>query len=246
MIRTLIIEDDYRVADIHATYVSNVEGFEVIGKAPTGKVAYEMILLHRPDLILLDLFLPDEQGLELYSRLQKMPEKFHMDVFVITAARDSQSVKEALQLGAANYIVKPFTQKQLSDRLVAYRAAFRSLNVSRDISQFEVDQLSALIRGLTPTGDLNNGARKPTVESIISFLNENAQAISAAELAKGLGISRATAQRYLSQMVDRGTVKLELQYGTAGRPIHKYRPGKRAYETKTRDAILDSTILPSE
>lgn len=223
MIRTLIVEDDFRVAEIHAAYVANVEGFEVIGKAQSGEIAFEMIVAERPDLVLLDLYLPDEKGLGLYSRLQKLPERFQMDVFVITAARDSQSVKEALQLGAANYIVKPFTQKQLSDRLLAYKDAFTRLSSVQDISQAEVDQVSALMRGVTPIADLNNGAKKPTVESITNYLKNAETALSASELSAGLGISRATAQRYLSQMVDRRLLILELQYGTAGRPIHKYR-----------------------
>ena len=227
MIRTLIVEDDFRVAEIHAAYVALVEGFEVIGKAQNGESAFEMIVSQHPDLVLLDLYLPDEQGLDLYARVQKLPERFRMDVFIITAARDSQSVKEALQLGAANYIVKPFTQKQLSDRLIAYKDGFTRLSTFHEISQAEVDHVTSLMRGVTPILEFNFGATKPTIESITNFLKNADSSLSASEVSEGVGISRATSQRYLSQMVDRRILSLELQYGTAGRPIHKYGPIER-------------------
>ena len=223
MIRTLIVEDDFRVADIHAAYVSSVPGFEVVGKVHTGADAYQFVLYEQPVLILLDLYLPDEHGLELFARLQHLPRGKKMDVFVITAARDSKSLKEALQLGAANYIVKPFTQHQLSERLLAYQAAFHRLTVDREISQEEADDLSSLMRGNPSTTDGATGAKNPTIESILKYLHGSAVAVSAVELSEGIGISRATAQRYLSQMVDKKIVALELMYGTAGRPIHKYR-----------------------
>jgi response regulator of citrate/malate metabolism len=147
VIRTLIVEDDFRVADIHAAYVSRVAGFEVVGKAHTSASAYDFILTNKPDLVLLDLYLPDEHGLELFSRLQQLPRGSKMDIFIITAARDSQSVRDALQLGAANYIVKPFTHLQLAERLLAYRAARNRLTDAREVSQEDVDRVSVLMRG---------------------------------------------------------------------------------------------------
>jgi len=221
MISVLIVEDDFRVAEINAAYVESVEGFEVIGQASTAAAAFNQIVEDSPDLILLDLYLPDEHGLALYARLKQLPVHAQVDVFVITAARDSQSVREALQLGAANYLVKPFTQRQLSERLTTYRDAFERLQDSHEVSQAEVDQLSALLRGMPIPPSVFSG--NPTTLAIFEYLQNRSEAISASELAEGLGISRATAQRYLSQLVDRKLLTLELKYGTAGRPIHKYR-----------------------
>ncbi len=222
MIRTLIVEDDFRVAELHAAFVSKVEGFEVIGKAHTMATAYEAILTLQPHLILLDLFLPDQHGLELLAKLSQLPRGKKIDVFIISAARDSASVKEALQLGAANYLVKPFSQIQLAQRLIAYKAAADKLAANSDISQSEVDQLSSLLRGNRVDSTQGSG-KNPTIESIKSYLAQSKSAHSAYEVGIGIGISRATAQRYLSQMVDRKLLILELQYGTAGRPINMYR-----------------------
>jgi len=222
MIRTLIVEDDFRVAELHATFVSRVEGFEVVGTTHTMATAFQAILTLHPQLILLDLFLPDQHGLELLSKLSQLPRGKKIDVFIISAARDSVSVKEALQLGAANYLVKPFSMSQLAQRLIAYKAAVEKLSMNNDISQSEVDQIASLLRGNRV--ELNQGGGKnPTIESIKIFLAQSKTALSAHEVGIGVGISRATAQRYLSQMVDRKLLVLELQYGTAGRPINLYR-----------------------
>ena len=223
MIRSLIVEDDFRVAEIHSAYVSQIEGFQVIGIAPNAALAYAMVIEHKPDLVFLDLFLPDEHGLELFARLQQLPRGSKPDVFVITAARDAQSVKEAIQLGAVNYIVKPFSAHQFTERLLAYKTAFTRLVTSDPVSQAEVDAAVAMFRGKKLESFDSSAARNPTTESILKFLASQESARSASEVSEQLGISRATAQRYLSQMVDRKLLSLELQYGTAGRPINKYK-----------------------
>ncbi|HEX7404989.1 MAG TPA: response regulator [Candidatus Nanopelagicaceae bacterium] len=223
MIRTLIVEDDFRVADIHAAYVSRVAGFEVIGKAHTGASAYDLIVAEKPDLVLLDLYLPDENGLELFARLQQLPREAKTDVFIITAARDSQHVREALQLGAANYIVKPFTHRQLAERLLAYRAARERFKDGREVSQADVDRVAALLRGARVTTSSSQDAKNPTADSIMKFMRVQNALVSANDISEALGLSRATAQRYLANLVESETLELELQYGTTGRPIHRYR-----------------------
>ena len=147
MISTVIVEDDFRVAEIHAAYVSNIPGFKLAGKAHTGAAAYELILEKKPELVLLDLYLPDEHGLSLFARLQQLPLGAKPDVFIISAARDVASVREALQLGAAQYIMKPFNQRQLAERLITYKSAKEKLSDSREMSQDELDRVSAQMRG---------------------------------------------------------------------------------------------------
>lgn len=223
MIRTLIIEDDFRVAEINAAYVAKDPDFEVIGVAFTAATGYQMVLEEKPDLVLLDLYLPDENGLELFARLQQLPRGAKPDVFVITAARDSQSLKDAIQLGAATYIVKPFNGEQLIERLRTYKSAHERLLSGEEISQADIDATVALMRGARINKSLEVQTHNPTTSSIIGCLQENQKSMSAGDIAKFLGISRATAQRYLTQMADRNIVSLELQYGSAGRPINNYK-----------------------
>jgi response regulator of citrate/malate metabolism len=226
MIRTLIIEDDFRVAEINAAYIQMVDGYKVIGVAPTAAIGYQLVIDEKPDLVLLDLYLPDEHGLELFSRLQRFPRGSKPDVFIITAAKDTQSLKDAIQLGAAAYLVKPFNGQELIERLKAYKSAHELLSTEGDISQAEVNAAVALMRGGKVEARGETASSNPTTAIIIKCLKNNIEPMSASEIAVRLGISRATSQRYLSQLVDRELVMLELQYGTAGRPINKYRLAK--------------------
>jgi len=223
MIRVLIVEDDYRVAEINAAYVSRAPEFEVIGIANSAAKGLELVLDLTPDLVLLDLFLPDEHGLELFAKLQQLPRGSKPDVFVITAAKDSQSLKDAIQLGAASYIVKPFNGHELIERLRTYKSAVENLKLSSDISQAEVDAAVAMMRGAKARDVADLGSTNPTTSLIIKCLEDDGSPMSASDVSAVLRISRATAQRYLSQMADRKVVVLELQYGAAGRPINKYR-----------------------
>ncbi len=223
MIRTLIIEDDFRVAEINSAYISMDEDFEVIGIAPTASIGYQMIIDSKPDLVLLDLYLPDEHGLELFARIQQLPRGSKPDVFIITAARDAQSVRDAIQLGVAAYVVKPFNGQQLIERLKTYKSAHERLHIEGEVSQAEVDAAVALMHGRKLEIENSEPSKNPTTSMIIKCLMNNPNPMSASEIASSLGISRATAQRYLSQMADRNLVALELQYGSAGRPINNYR-----------------------
>jgi response regulator of citrate/malate metabolism len=223
MIRTLIIEDDFRVAEVNAAYVAQAKDFEVIGVAFNAATGYQMVLDLKPDLVLLDIYLPDESGLEFFARLQQLPRGSKPDVFVITAARDSQSLKDAIQLGAATYIVKPFKGNELIERLRTYQTAFNRLSSQKEVSQEDADATVALMRGTRIDIASDTSSSNPTTAMIMKCLQENKASMSASEISQSLGISRATAQRYLSQMADRKLVVLELQYGTAGRPVNNYR-----------------------
>jgi len=223
MIRVLIIEDDFRVAEINAAYVMKERDFEVVGIAHTSASGYQLVIDLKPDLVLLDLYLPDEHGLELFAKIQQLPRGAKPDVFVITAAKDSQSLKDAIQLGAASYIVKPFSGNELIERLRIYKGAIARLTQSSEVSQAEVDATVAMMRGAKASDFTDSGTSNPTTNLITKCLEASPTAMSASEVSEVIRISRATAQRYLSQMADRKLVILELQYGAAGRPINKYR-----------------------
>ena len=119
MIRVLIVDDDFRIADIHAAYVDKVEGFQTIAQAHTAAEAVEAVDRLHPDLLLLDLYLPDEHGLDLVARLRGEGHP-QVDVIVITAAKDADSVRAAMQGGALHYLLKPFSFPALRDKLLSY------------------------------------------------------------------------------------------------------------------------------
>jgi response regulator of citrate/malate metabolism len=223
-IRTLIIDDDFQVASIHADYVDRVDNFTVVGVAHTAAAAAEAVRQLHPDLILLDLYLPDEGGLSLLARLRDGPGP-HPDVIAITAARDVASVRSAMKLGAFHYLVKPFRFNVLAERLDAYRRLWERTNRLKDADQQDVDGLFGLLRSSEPAPP-PKGHSAPTLALVRELFQDSDSEWSAAEVAENLGISRPTAQRYLAYLVRCGQLALHLRYGTTGRPEHRYRRGR--------------------
>ena len=221
MIRTYVVDDDFRVADVNAAFVEKVAGFSIVGQAHTARVAYEAVIADPPDLLLLDLYLPDAHGLDLLRRLQSRSGP-RPDVIVITAARDADSVRAALQLGAIGYLVKPFAFDVLADRLVAYRELRQRMASLDQASQEDVDTLYSLLR-TPPAPKLPKGQSEPTMRRILEAVRASGGELDTAEVAENVGVSRATAQRYLAELVRAGLLQLNLQYGATGRPTHRYR-----------------------
>jgi response regulator of citrate/malate metabolism len=225
VITTLVVDDDPRVAAIHAEFVSKVEGFTVVGMAYSAAEAYEAVLAAQPDLLLLDLYLPDEHGLALLGRLRELDGP-HPDAIIITASRDVESLRGAMQRGAVHYVVKPFRFAQLAERLAGYRTVRESLTGMRETSQAEIDKVYELLHLSTPALP-PRGANVPTMTRILEAVQAAEQSPTAADISRDVGVSRPTAQRYLAQLVAMGLLDLELQYGAAGRPSHRYRARSR-------------------
>lgn len=231
-IRTLVVDDDFRVAAIHAAYVERVEGFSVIGKVHTAGDAIDAITCEKPDLVLMDIYLPDSTGLQVMQTIttdyvaagEEAP-----DFIVITAARDVGSVRTAMQLGAAYYLVKPFGFASLKERLESYANLRKHLTtLGNTARQADVDQLFSMMRtspDAMPAPPKGHSA--PTLELVRNAVMAAPEDVSAAEVAEAVGISRATAQRYLTFLARHGLVRLQLKYGSTGRPEHRYQATAR-------------------
>jgi response regulator of citrate/malate metabolism len=220
VIRTLVVDDDYRVAGIHAAYIGKVDGFAVIAEAHTAAEAVAAVDELRPDLLLLDLYLPDEHGLDLVARLRQEGHP-QADVIVITAAKDAGSVRAALQHGALHYLLKPFSFPALKEKLESYAQMRGRLDALDTADQRSVDRVYCSLR--TP-GDVaaTRGTSEFTLETIQQLLTSAQDDLSASEVAERVGVSRATAQRYLSHLHEAGRVNVRLRYGASGRPEHRY------------------------
>ncbi|WP_104821145.1 response regulator [Kitasatospora sp. MMS16-BH015] len=226
MIRVLVVDDDFRVSGIHAAYVGRVPGFEVCGQAGTVAAAVEAVRELTPDLLLLDVYLPDGSGLDLLRRLRAEPGE-RPDALMITAARDLASVRAAMQLGATGYLVKPFGFAALQERLAAYRELRERVAALDPVAETGQAEVDALFNAARPTAAPQlpaKGHSAPTLALVLAAVRRHGGDLSATQVAERTGVSRATAQRYLSYSVRQGLIRLELRYGATGRPEHRYRP----------------------
>jgi response regulator of citrate/malate metabolism len=172
----------------------------------------------------MDVYLPDSDGLTVVRTL--MNQETHPDVIVITAARDLATVRAAMQLGAVHYLVKPFGFAALSERLATYRRLrLRIARLPEEAEQSDVDELFGILRAPGVTGRRpEKGHSAATLDLVHEAVRAATEAVSAAEIAESIGISRATAQRYLNYLERHGAVRLQLRYGATGRPEHRYTP----------------------
>jgi response regulator of citrate/malate metabolism len=222
MISVLIVEDDFRVADLHREFVDRCKGFRVAGVALTASQATAMNRDLMPDLILLDLYLPDEHGIDIVSTLRS---DSGADVIVITAARDVLNIRAAMQHGALFYLVKPFRFAAFRERLEAFARLRATLARLPELSQTDIDDAFGTLRMTAP--DLPKGLSAQTLYSIDRTLHEADQHLSSEAVAHLTGVSRVTARRYLIFLVESGRADVQSEYGLPGRPKHLYAPLRR-------------------
>jgi two-component system CitB family response regulator len=220
MIRTLIVEDDFRVAEVHRAYTERVPGFSVIGTAVTGAEALAMVERLRPDLLLLDIHLPDMSGIEVLHSVRQ-DERLMVDVIAITASKDLETLRAALHGGIVHYIVKPFRFAALEERLRSYAALRERLARGGEADQREVDRVLQTLR-VQGGQQLPKGLSEATLDVVLRVLRDSAKPPSAGEVARAAGISRVTARRYLDHLAASGRVELSMRYGAPGRPEHRY------------------------
>jgi len=226
MIRTLVVDDDFMVAAIHRGYTERVPGFQAIGSAHSARDALSAVAQLRPDLVILDNYLPDRTGLDLLADLRRNHPD--VDVIMVTAAKDADSLLQAMQGGVFYYIVKPFDFARYQQTLESYRRfrqtreSVAARSAAGGLEQSDVDRLFAL-RASAPTGELPKGLNRPTLDLVLRQLSARPDPQSAQDIADATGISRGTARRYLEYLERQGRLTLEPRYGTTGRPENRYR-----------------------
>ncbi|HYL09048.1 MAG TPA: response regulator [Candidatus Udaeobacter sp.] len=220
MIRTLVVEDDYRVADLHCAYVERVQGFEVAGRAHTGAAALQSVDQLRPDLVLLDIYLPDISGLEVLRRLRE-DDHPAVDVVAITAAREVESLRAAMRGGVVHYLIKPFLFAAFEEKLLSYAAAHERMARIGKAEQGDVDRIFGALRSAR-TESLPKGLSDSTLDLIIQVLGKSQSGLAAAAVAEAAGVSRVTARRYLDHLCQLGRAEVAMRYGGPGRPEHRY------------------------
>lgn len=220
-LRVLIVDDDEIVARLHASFLAGLEGFVVCGVAATGPEAVSAIRTATPDVVLLDMHLPEFSGLEAL-RIVRADRPRQFEVIAVTAARDVDTVRDARRAGVRHYLAKPFSADDLRRRMVDVARELASRPPSAAAAELAQSQIDAMMTSSTAPAGPPKGISPETLEAVRSALAA-APGVSAAELGERIGLSRVSARRYLEHLVDGGAAHRSLDYSAAGRPTTRYR-----------------------
>lgn len=211
--RVLVIEDDRSVASIHCRFVSRMDGFTVVGVARTAAEARPLLVNLRPHLVLLDLGLPRDSGVELLRQVRGSGHP--AEVIAVTAATAPEVVRAVFQLGVIDYLVKPFRPERLRQAMEAFERHMAVFE-GGSMRQAAVDEIRAQRRQLPK--DIAEGR----LEEVRRVLAGARGPQTVAQVSAATGLARSTARRYLEFLVGLGQADVTPSPGRRGRPSNLY------------------------
>ncbi|MFA0727368.1 response regulator, partial [Vibrio sp. 10N.222.48.A4] len=192
--RVMVIEDDIAIAELHHRYLEQMGGFDVVGIATTQSEALMQLDILKPDLVLLDVYLPDGCGLDILNHVRGSNQG--CDVILITAARDVDTLQQAMRGGVVDYLLKPVMFPRLEAALKKYQSQQQEFESVSDLNQGLVDKmLQANAKADSrKVSTLPKGIDGVTLDKIRAiFQQADIADITADEAGERIGASRTTA-----------------------------------------------------
>ena len=219
--KILIVEDDPMVALINKRFLENMGFKDILGPVQTEEEIIKVLDKENIDLILLDVYLPKKNGIDILKSLRY--KKYLTDVIMITAANSVEEVKRAFAYGVTDYLVKPFEFERFEEAINKYKQKNNLLNKREALSQQDIDVIS---KSLEEKIELPKGLNQKTLDIIMEFLKENQGKVwTLREIAYELKISNVTIKKYMDYLEDVKKVNVTLTSGNVGRPEYKYTLG---------------------
>ncbi|NWQ43214.1 response regulator [Bacillus sp. EB106-08-02-XG196] len=223
MIKVLIVEDDPMVAEFNKRYLKEMNGFSLSGIVHNVKDAMEFLNKEQVNLILLDVYMPGANGLELLQFIRE--QKMEVDVILITAAADTEKIQTAIRMGVVDYLIKPFEFERFNQALVKYKDKYALFEKKQVFNQEELDD-RILHSEQRPAGetinDLPKGLTSSTLQNILIVIKSKEGALfSTDDIAESTYISRVSVRKYLKYLTYLGVLEESLTYGI-GRPVYYY------------------------
>lgn len=224
MYTVLIVEDDPMVAMINEQFVSRHKDFKVIEKCVDGESALQYLEENKVDLVIMDVYMPIMDGFETLRQIRK--KQIEVDVIMVTAANEAESLKQGLHLGVVDYLVKPFTFERFKialDKFLAQAEALKDLEkVNQKNIDFLIDNTRKTVDDLHP-----KGIQEKTMRMILDHLRENTNKwLTGDEIAEKVGLTGVTVRRYMTHLTETGLVMGDMNYETGGRPCMLYKISK--------------------
>ena len=219
--KILIVEDDPMVALINKRFLENMGFKDILGPVQTEEEIIQLLDKENIDLILLDVYLPKKNGIDILKSLRY--KKYLTDVIMITAANSVEEVKRAFAYGVTDYLVKPFEFERFEEAINKYKQKNNLLNKREALSQQDIDVIS---KSLEEKIELPKGLNQKTLDRVMEFLKENQGKVwTLREIAYELKISNVTIKKYMDYLEDIKKVNVTLTSGNVGRPEYKYTLG---------------------
>lgn len=221
MYRVLIVEDDPMVAMINEQYIGRNKKFKVAGICNNGKSALEFLNHQAVDLVVLDVYMPKMDGFETLCQIRK--NKIPVEVIMVTAANDRESLEEALHLGIVDYLVKPFTYDRFQMALEKYIAQSNAL---RDVDKLNQKNIDFIIENAHKKSEnlYPKGVQEKTMLLILEHLKNNPHKwLTGDDIAAEIGLTGVTVRRYMNYLAESGKVTGDMNYDTGGRPCMRYK-----------------------
>lgn len=220
-IKILIVEDELLLAEMHAEYIKAYPACDKVWLAGNLAEARKMIEYMKPDLILLDNYLPDGKGIDLVHEL--LQERNSADIVFTTAASDMETVSEAIRLGVFDYLVKPIAYERLGQTLDRYIQRKSVLQGANKTNQSQIDDMfNTYARGESKE-ELPTGIDAITLDKVLALFAVPDAEYTAESIAETIKLSRTTARRYLEYCLAQRKIEAEIEYGKVGRPQRIYR-----------------------
>lgn len=224
-IDVMIIEDDVRAGYALEMAINRQNGFSVVAVAESCEFALVQYEAFRPQLVFVDITLPDGSGLSVVKALRKKEE--NCDFIMTTALRDTSVIEKAIQLGVRDYLVKPLRMSRVIQALSDFKCYKEQISQTKNIDQMGIDQLFNR-SGRNSVRNTPKGINQQTLQKVKRIIfDEKLDNFSAEEVGLKLQMSRITARRYLEFLETEGLIRLELNYNTGGRPKRIYQVQKR-------------------
>ena len=226
MYQVVIVEDDPMVAMLNRRYTEKDPRFQVCRECPDGRAALEYLRAHPADLVILDMYMPQMDGMDVLRQLRAAGVS--TDVIMITAASDTATVEAAMRLGVVDYLGKPFEYERFCQALDAFDRRRQAIR-AQSVNQQQLDEL--LHRGGAAPAEekpeekpLPKGLQPKTLEAICACLQANPQGLTCEQLAMQTGFSAVTARHYVHYLTECGRADSRVDYSTGGRPRRIFIP----------------------
>ncbi len=217
----MIVEDDPMVREINSKFLKRVEGFVLYKAVANLGDAKKYISAKKPDLILLDVYLPKENGIDFLKWIRA--QEIDVDIILITADKSIERIQEAFRYGVVDYLIKPFSFERFKDALNQFKDRYYHFRKNDVIEQKDLDKLISSSNASQNEDEFAKGLNKYTYRAIWDEIEKSDYAdFTAEDLAEKLGIARVTVRRYLEFMEKENKVEKLVEYGKVGRPQHKY------------------------